>query len=99
MQIDDCAESDRREVNPPIEVESATLSAAGTLDWWGERAAAVVGPGAVQMVVRSGSKLLTFVRRKRADREFTLSFVVLVSSRASLEVRADLRSERRSRTA
>jgi hypothetical protein len=25
---------DRREVNPPIEVESATRSARGTLDWW-----------------------------------------------------------------
>jgi hypothetical protein len=28
------AEADRREVNPPIEVESATWSAGGTLDWW-----------------------------------------------------------------
>jgi hypothetical protein len=25
---------DRREVNPPIDVESATWSAGGTLDWW-----------------------------------------------------------------
>jgi hypothetical protein len=25
---------DRREINPPIEVESATWSAGGTLDWW-----------------------------------------------------------------
>jgi hypothetical protein len=25
---------DRREVNPPIEVESATWSSAGALDWW-----------------------------------------------------------------
>ena len=25
---------DRREVNPPIEVESATWSAGGQLDWW-----------------------------------------------------------------
>ena len=25
---------DRREVNPPIEVESATWSTAGQLDWW-----------------------------------------------------------------
>jgi hypothetical protein len=28
------AEADRREVNPPIEVESATWSLGGTLDWW-----------------------------------------------------------------
>jgi hypothetical protein len=28
------AEADRREANPPIEVKSATWSAAGQLDWW-----------------------------------------------------------------
>ena len=28
------AEADRREVDPPIEVETATRSAGGTLDWW-----------------------------------------------------------------
>jgi hypothetical protein len=28
------AEADRREVDPPIEVESATWSAGGQLDWW-----------------------------------------------------------------
>ena len=27
-------EAERHEVNPPIEVESATWVAAGTLDWW-----------------------------------------------------------------
>jgi hypothetical protein len=27
-------EADRREVNPPIEVEDATWSAVGQLDWW-----------------------------------------------------------------
>jgi hypothetical protein len=27
-------EADRREVVPPIEVESATWTAGGTLDWW-----------------------------------------------------------------
>jgi hypothetical protein len=27
-------EADRREVNPPIQVESATWSSAGHLDWW-----------------------------------------------------------------
>jgi hypothetical protein len=42
MQVDDYAEADRREVNPPIEVESATLSPGGTLDSW-VRATAVVG--------------------------------------------------------
>ena len=33
MQVDDYAEPDRREVNPPVEVESATWSAEGTFDW------------------------------------------------------------------
>ena len=28
------AEADRREVDPPVAVESATWSAGGTLDWW-----------------------------------------------------------------
>jgi hypothetical protein len=34
MQVDDCAEADRREVDPPIEVEAATWALGGTLDWW-----------------------------------------------------------------
>ena len=34
MQVNDYAEADRREVDPPIEVESAIWSAGGTLDWW-----------------------------------------------------------------
>jgi hypothetical protein len=28
------AEADRREVDPPVEVQIATWSAAGQLDWW-----------------------------------------------------------------
>ena len=28
------AEADRREVDPPIEVQTATWSQAGRLDWW-----------------------------------------------------------------
>jgi hypothetical protein len=34
MQVGDYADADRREVNPAIEVESATWSTGGTLDWW-----------------------------------------------------------------
>ena len=34
MQVDDYAGADRREVDPPIEVESTTWSPGGTLDWW-----------------------------------------------------------------
>ena len=38
-------QADRREVSPPIEVESATWSTAGDLDYLGERAPGVVGSG------------------------------------------------------
>jgi hypothetical protein len=34
MQVDDYADADQREVNPPMEVESATRSTGGTIDWW-----------------------------------------------------------------
>ncbi len=34
MEVNDYADADRREVDPPIEVESATWPAVGTLDWW-----------------------------------------------------------------
>ena len=36
MQLDPSqyGEADRREVNPPIKVESVTWSPAGQLDWW-----------------------------------------------------------------
>jgi hypothetical protein len=57
MQGDDYAKADRREVNPPIEVESATWASAGTLDrwvkerpeWWGR----VRGAGGRQRWVRA----------------------------------------------
>jgi hypothetical protein len=32
--LDRLSPQDRREVKPPIEVESATWSTGGTLDWW-----------------------------------------------------------------
>jgi hypothetical protein len=32
--LDRLSPEDRREVKPPIEVESATWSTGGTLDWW-----------------------------------------------------------------
>ena len=38
-------QADRREVSPPIEVESATWSGAGDLDYLAERAPGVVLPG------------------------------------------------------
>jgi hypothetical protein len=34
FDLDRLRPEDRRDVDPPIEVETATWSAAGTLDWW-----------------------------------------------------------------
>ena len=33
-EVQQIAEANRREVDPPIQVESATASKAGQLDWW-----------------------------------------------------------------
>jgi hypothetical protein len=33
-EVQQRAETDRREVDPPISVEAATWSAGGTLEWW-----------------------------------------------------------------
>ena len=33
-EVQQRAEADRREVDPPIQVEAATWSKAGQLDWW-----------------------------------------------------------------
>ena len=58
MQVDDYAQADRREVNPPIEVESATWSPGGTLDWWvkerREWLGRVRGPAGVKRWVKAG---------------------------------------------
>jgi hypothetical protein len=61
------SEADRREVDPPVEVESATWSAGGQLDWWVKERQQWLGRYAVQTAAISGSKLLIFVRLKRAS--------------------------------
>src|SRR5215204_5976849 len=55
-------QKDRREVKPPIEVNSATWSAAGQLDYWVKERQEWWAECAVQTDIRCGSKLLTFVR-------------------------------------
>ena len=52
--------ADRREVDPPIEVDTAMWSAGGTLDWW----------------VNNGSGLLIFVLQGVSGRDSSLSFVI-----------------------
>jgi hypothetical protein len=47
-------EADRREVDPPVEVQVATWSAAGTLDWWVKERQQWLGRVRGQTVARSG---------------------------------------------
>jgi hypothetical protein len=63
MQVDDYAEEDRREVNPPIEVESATCPRAAR-SIGGSKSGESGGVGyAVPTAAKGGSELLVFVRR------------------------------------
>ena len=57
---------DRREVDPPIQVETATWSNAGRLDWWVKDRQEWWDGYVVQTAVNGGSKLLIFAS-KRAD--------------------------------
>ena len=43
-EVQHLAEADRREVDPPIQVETATWSKAGQLDWWVKERQQVAGP-------------------------------------------------------
>jgi hypothetical protein len=54
---------DRLEVKPPIEVESATWSVAGTLDQWVKRNESGEAVCVMQTAIRHGSELLIFVCR------------------------------------
>jgi hypothetical protein len=57
------AEADRREVEPPIAVETATWSAGGALDWWVKERREWFGRGRGKTNVSVGSELLIFVPR------------------------------------
>ena len=70
-------EADRREVDPPVEVEAATWSAGGQLDWWVKSASSGWDGYAVQTAVNDGSKLLIFGQPKSLDDHgLSLSLVV-----------------------
>jgi hypothetical protein len=56
------------QVNPPVEVESASWAPGGTLDWWVKERQQWLGAYAVQMAVNGGSKLLIFVVLHRSER-------------------------------
>jgi hypothetical protein len=73
-------QADRREVSPPIEVESATWSAAGDLDYLVKERRSGRARYGVQTDITCGSELLIFVRPMSTDcGELLLSFVVSVS--------------------
>jgi hypothetical protein len=58
------AETDRREVDPPIEVETAMWSKAGQRDWWVKSARNGGAGYAGQPAVNGGSALRIFVPRR-----------------------------------
>jgi hypothetical protein len=53
-------EADRRQVDPPVQVESA----GGTLDWWVRERREWFGRVRGKTVVRSGSRLRIFVPKR-----------------------------------
>jgi hypothetical protein len=58
---------DRREVDPPIEVESAMWSAGGTLDWWVKERGKWTGRVRGSDGRQSGLELLIFVRPRQIE--------------------------------
>lgn len=58
------AEADRRKVDPPIEVETATWSAGGTLDWWVKERREWLNVSEAKTDVSVGSELLIFVPKR-----------------------------------
>jgi hypothetical protein len=64
-------QADRREVSPPIEVESATWSAACDLDYLVKERQDRWGPGRVHTDITCGPELLIYMRPTSTDsREF-----------------------------
>lgn len=60
-------ERHRRQVSPPIQVESATWTTAGELDYWVRDGSEWWGRCADQAVITCGSKLLIFDQLRMAD--------------------------------
>jgi hypothetical protein len=59
--LEQIAGADRPEVDPPIQVDTATWSRAGQLDWWVKERQLWLGGYAVRTVVNAGSELLIYV--------------------------------------
>ena len=65
------AEADRREVDPPIQVDMATWSTAGRLDWWVKERQHWWGRVRGANGVNGGSKLLILVPRAAHSDDLT----------------------------
>jgi hypothetical protein len=61
--LEQIAGADRREVDPPIQVETARWSRAGQLDWWVKERREWWAGYAVQTAVNTGLEPLIFVLR------------------------------------
>jgi hypothetical protein len=61
--LEEIAEADRRQIDPPIKVDTATWSRAGQLDWWVKERQEWWGRVRGAEAVNGGSKLLIFVSK------------------------------------
>jgi hypothetical protein len=62
-ELDQIPDHDRREVDPPIPVETATWSHAGQSDWWVKERRPRLQWCVVRTVSNAGSRLLIFALR------------------------------------
>jgi hypothetical protein len=83
-EVQHLPEADRREVDPPIEVEMASWSPGGQLDWWVKERREWFGRYAVRTAVNGGSALVIFVPRAAQSRDLPIDEIVLVASGTSL---------------
>jgi hypothetical protein len=75
LDPDQYSEADRRAVDPPIQVETATWSKAGRLDWWVRDGGSGAAGYAVRTAGNGGSELLIFVPRALTTPDSSLPFV------------------------
>jgi hypothetical protein len=67
------AAADRREVDPPIQVDTAMWSKAGQLDWWVKDRKEWFAGYEARTAGNGGSELLSFVRRSGHSHDSWLS--------------------------
>jgi len=77
-EVQQRAEADRREVDPPIQMETATWSKAGQLDWWVKERREWWGRVRGADGRHGGSGLLIFVPRAAHSRDLSLSLSLVV---------------------